>query len=125
MTTFCKFYIAPGSLKSAWGWNVFLCGTVPNSVLREIKKEKKRKAMLLRKGRYIPDGCKIEPNQEMNVKFSKRLWDDIIGEGWLWTHYKYKTGSYKFILKYEWKNAAEPANLESDSFFVAFPESKD
>src|SRR5690349_5217042 len=77
-----KFKLLWNANNSGWGWNVMLCGFHTPKELKRIEKQEKRIEELKRVGKYIPTGCKLEPNQEYEIKFSEKLWQYIIfGEG--------------------------------------------
>ena len=105
---------------NSWDWNVFACGTKTKKELKKIRKQTEKKRELIRRGEYIPVGCKLEPNGEYQIRISQKLWDNIIGIGGdPYAHYIYPAGkTYKFSLQYEWANATIPAISESPEFSI-------
>lgn len=106
-----------------WNWNVMLCGFTTPEQQRRLTKQAKRIDKLKKQGKYIPNGCKLDPNQEYTIRFSDELWNYIIfGEGS--AYYSYGAGKYKFTLEYEWANAPTPATAESPEFNVSLTENQ-
>jgi hypothetical protein len=97
------------------------CGSKSLEEMKRIKKQKRVKERLIKQGRYIPNGCKLEPNQEYPIRFSESLWKYIIfGEGS--AIYNYGSGKYKFTLEYDWANAKNSSISESPEFIVNLKE---
>ncbi|HSK73431.1 MAG TPA: hypothetical protein VK892_17165 [Pyrinomonadaceae bacterium] len=120
---YLNFKMLLNNVESRWDWNVFACGTKTEKEIKELEKQNRRKEKLIKQGKYIPDGCRLDPNQEFTIKFSQELWNGIIGKsGDPYAHYIYQSGKYKFVLEYEWANAQHPVISESPEFVVNLKE---
>jgi hypothetical protein len=120
-----NFQMLLNNVGNHWDWNIFYCGTKTSKELNRLEKQKRKKEKLIKQGKYIPSGCKIEPNQEFTIRFSEKLWDGIIGKsGDPYAHYIYESGRYKFTIEYEFANALTPVNSESPEFNVNLKETK-
>ncbi len=86
--------------RNIWDWNVIVCGTVSNEERVALKKKYKEIENLQKEGKYIPTGCKINPNEEYALNFNSVQWKKLIhGDG---SRRTYKSGKFKFAINYWW-----------------------
>ena len=105
--------------RNIWGWNVMVCGTVTREEKKELKIKYSEIERLQKQGKYIPTGCKINPNEEYALNFNSEQWKKLIyGDGIGPT---YKSGKFKFEINYWWFNSYKNSGaqiMESPEFEV-------
>lgn len=100
---------------NTWQWNVWQCGTTSKDEEKKQRKEQKRIEKLRREGKYIPAGCKLNPNEEFTFAFNEKIWDYILlGDGIMYE--PYKMGKFRFQLPFG--SVENSAFAESPEFFV-------
>jgi hypothetical protein len=98
-----------------WQWNVWQCGTTSKDEEKERVREVSRIKKLRKQGKYIPAGCKLNPNEEFTFAFNKKIWDYIIlGDGIMYE--PYKSGKFRFALPFE--TVEDSASAYSPKFLV-------
>jgi hypothetical protein len=106
---------------NTWQWNVWRCGTISKDIEKQRRKEEKRIEKLRRAGKYVPSGCKLNPNEEFTFAFSEKIWDYIIlGDGIMYE--PYKSGRFRFQFPFELVESN--ALVESPEFSVVPSETK-
>jgi len=107
------------SERNIWDWNVMVCGTVTKEERIALKKKYKEIENIQKEGKYIPTGCKINPNEEHAFNFNSKQWEKLIyGDGIGPT---YKSGKFKFEVNYWWFNSYKNSGsniIESPKFEV-------
>jgi hypothetical protein len=106
---------------NTWQWNVWQCGTISKDEEKKRQKEEKRIEKLRREGKYVPSGCRLNPNEEFTFAFSEKIWDSIIlGDGVMYE--PYKSGRFRFQFQFELVESN--AFVESPEFSVVSSETK-
>jgi len=105
--------------RNRWDWNVMICGSVYKKDREKLRAKYKEIEKLQEKGKYIPAGCKINPNEEFILNFDANQWSTLIkGDGIGPT---YKSGKFKFEINYWWYNSRKDSGQktsESPGFLV-------
>lgn len=97
--------------RNIWDWNVMICGTVSKKEREELKKQYKEIEKLQKEGKYIPRGCKINPNEEFALNLNDNQWSTLIrGDGIGPT---YEFGKFKFEINYWWYNSRKDSGRET------------
>jgi hypothetical protein len=95
-------------------WNVMVCGTMPEKMRKEQEKARKEVAKLKKKGKYVGNSCKLDPNDQFSFSFTKEQWNYLIwGDGSIGS---YKSGKFIFTVRFESQYAYETTS--SKEFFV-------
>lgn len=98
-----------------WRWNVWRDGVWNKKKEKRWKKSVEKLEKLRKEGKYIPEGCKLNPNEEFTFDYGKKNWDNIIkGDGIVYE--PYKSGKFRFQLPFTWYE--DPDFAESPEFWV-------
>lgn len=105
---------------NTWQWNVWQCGTTSKDEEKKQRKEQKRIEKLRKEEKYVPAGCKLNPNEEFTFTFSNKIWDYIIlGDGIMYE--PYQSGKFRFQFPFE---LVENSMFAESPEFLVMPEEK-
>ena len=85
-----------------WTWNNMNCGYQTPKMRKSSEKQERKDEKLKQSGKYVPSGCKLNPNEEFMFSFSDSQWQDIkfgpVGP-------EYRSGKFKLQIIYSWYNS--------------------
>lgn len=103
---------------NGWAWNNMICGTQTPKIRKAAEKRARKDEKLKQFGKYVPPGCKLNPNEDFTFSFNDSQWQEIKSGPVL---PEYKSGKFKFQIIYSWYNSQTDngsTTVDSPEFLV-------